>query len=279
MTGVVGLPIARPVVFVNPISTLRGRLLLLFCLYKPEGTSELAPKTTVIFRSLALSYDGLTLADLFVRCGRCLLVKAAGSCPALSRKRHVPIQISKTLRIIPHNRIQIQRLRIRQVCIRHRHRHRRPVRRQKPPVHRRIIPRIEIIVSRLCVPLLPRPLIILRTRIRHNTFRPVRIEISFVAQSRRVAHPFSTSIRSPTIPGTTARMIPLDYSAESCPSLCGCPILRRFCEGWVFSVLVLVLVSVSLPVPRFPPNPSTHPVYTNSLPHTDKTGNYSTPTA
>ena len=81
----------------------------------------------------------------------------------------------------------------------------------------------------------------------------------------------------PTNPGTPARMIPLDHSAESCPILCGCPILRRFCEGWVFLVLVLVSVSVSLLLPRFPSNPSTHPVCTNPLPHTDKTGNYSRP--
>jgi hypothetical protein len=92
-----------------------------------------------------------------------------------------------------------------------------------------------------------------------------------------VAHPFSTSIRSPTIPGTPARIIPLHRSSDSCPSLCGCPILRRFCEGWVFLVLVLVSVSVSLLLPRFPSNPSTHPACTNSFPHTDRTGNYSTP--
>src|SRR5580704_19759618 len=81
----------------------------------------------------------------------------------------------------------------------------------------------------------------------------------------------------PTIPGTPARIIPLHHSSDSCPSLCGCPILRRFCEGWVFLVSVLVSVSVSLLLPRFPSNPSTHPVCTSSLPHTDRTGNYSTP--
>ena len=35
------------------------------------------------------------------------------------------------------------------------------------------------------------------------------------------------------IHGAPAR-ITLDQSSESCPSFCGCPILRRFCEGWVF---------------------------------------------
>ena len=99
--------------------------------------------------------------------------------------RLMPIQIRKTLRIIPHNRVQIQRLRIRQVRIRHRHRHRRPVRRQKPPIHRRIIPRIKIIVPRLRVPLLPRPLVILRTRVRHVAFRTVRVKIRVVASRPR----------------------------------------------------------------------------------------------
>ncbi len=65
----------------------------------------------------------------------------------------------------------------------------------------------------------------------------------------------------PTIHGTPTRIITTRPSSESCPSLCGCPILRRSCEGWVFSVLVLV--SVSLLVPRFPSNPSTHPACTN----------------
>ncbi len=55
------------------------------------------------------------------------------------------------------------------------------------------------------------------------------------------------------------------------------PPLRRV---GVFGVDVGVGVSVSLFVSRsaFPPNLSTHPACTNSLPHTDKTGNYSTPT-
>jgi len=65
----------------------------------------------------------------------------------------------------------------------------------------------------------------------------------------------------PTIHGAPTRIIQLDHSSESCPSLCGCPILRRFCEGWVFSVLVLVLVlvsvSVSVLVPRSTSNPPT----------------------
>src|ERR1700729_2394990 len=83
----------------------------------------------------------------------------------------------------------------------------------------------------------------------------------------------------PTNPGTPARMIPLDHSAESCPSLAGAPSFADFAKGGCFRCWCWcqLNVDISVLVPRFMPNPSIHPAGTNSLPHTDKTGNYSRP--
>jgi hypothetical protein len=53
-----------------------------------------------------------------------------------------------------------------------------------------------------------------------------------------VAHPFSRFAF--VVPQFT------DPSSDVCPSLCGCPILRRLCEGWVFSVSVSLLEEPAL---------------------------------
>src|SRR6266436_4973501 len=86
----------------------------------------------------------------------------------------------------------------------------------------------------------------------------------------------------PTIPGTPARIIPLDHSSIPAPVFAGAPSFAAFAKGgcfrcW-FRFRFRFWFRFSVLVPRSTPNPSTHPAYTNSLPHTDKTGNYSTPT-
>ena len=91
--------------------------------------------------------------------------------------------------------------------------------------------------------------------------RLIRTRWRYLTNDRAGGPPFlDLAFVVPTIHGAPSRMIPLDHSSDSCSSLCGCPVLRRLCEGWVVSVSVLV--------PPFTSNPSIYPAYTNSLPLT-----------
>ena len=94
----------------------------------------------------------------------------------------VPIQIRKALRVIADNRVEIQRLRIRQVRVWDRGWDRRPVGRQEPPIGRGIVTRVEIVVARLGVALLPRPFVVLRARVRHVAFRAVGVKVRVIAE-------------------------------------------------------------------------------------------------
>src|SRR6185437_7031229 len=66
----------------------------------------------------------------------------------------VPVQISERLRVVADNSVQIQRLRVAEVRIRHRRGNGRPVRAHEPPDLRRVVSRSKIIQVRFPVPLL-----------------------------------------------------------------------------------------------------------------------------
>ena len=97
----------------------------------------------------------------------------------------MPIKVCESLRVIANHRIQIQRLRVRQVGIRHRLRRRRPIRRLPPPKARRVIPRPKIVVPRFLIPLLPLELVILRARARVLSLPSKRIKVPVIARAPR----------------------------------------------------------------------------------------------